>query len=162
MDGAFVKLVSIHDENIVKELIFEENLVLISGSEYDDIQELCSKPFLMSPPGCPIRTQLENWLKLNGVNHVRYMEFNNLDSIVEGVIADLGASFVPRSAIIKYEEKGLLKSFNIPPQFSLTKTFFVRHKDSLKTSALEKFIELMELKTSYRAPLETKDPIPYV
>ncbi len=151
LDGAFVKSLSFSDNNIVKELVFEENLVLISSPEYGDLETVCSKPFLMNSVGCPNRSQLETWLKLKGITNIRFMEFNNLDSIIEGVIADLGASFVPKSAIKKYEERGLLKSFPIPPKFSVTKTFFIRHKDSLKTSALSKFIEMIELKTPYSA-----------
>lgn len=151
LDGAFVKLGSFNDDNIVKELVFEENLVLISSLKYNNIKDLCSKPFLMNTMGCPNRIQLESWLKSEGVCNVRYMEFNNLDSIVEGVIADLGASCVPQSAIKEYEERGLLKSFSIPSQYSITKTFFIRRKDSLMTSALAKFIEMIELKTPYMA-----------
>ena len=105
----------------------------------------------MNSVGCPNRLQLENWLRLKGVTKLRFMEFNNLNSIIEGVIADLGASFVPKSAIKEYEEKGLLRSFPIPSKYSTTKTFFIRHKDSLKTSALSKFIEMIELKTPYNS-----------
>ncbi|NNU74393.1 LysR family transcriptional regulator [Clostridium estertheticum] len=151
IDGAFVKSLSFSDNNIVKELVFEENLVLISSPEYNDLEAVCSNPFLMNSVGCPNRLQLENWLKLKGITKIRFMEFNNLNSIIEGVIADLGASFVPKSAIKEYEERGLLRSFPIPSKFSTTKTFFIRHKDSLKTSALSKFIEMIELKTPYNA-----------
>lgn len=153
IDGAFVKSLSFSDNNIVKELVFEENLVLISSPEYNDLESVCSNPFLMNSVGCPNRLQLENWLKLKGINKIRFMEFNNLNSIIEGVIAGLGASFVPKSAIKKYEERGLLRSFPIPPRFSATKTFFIRHKDSLKTSALSKFIEMIELETPYNVVL---------
>lgn len=150
LDGAFVKSLSFSDNNIVKELVFEENLVLISSPECNDLETVCSKPFLMNSIGCPNRLQLESWLKLKGITKIRFMEFNNLNSIIEGVIADLGASFVPKSAIKKYEERGVIRSFPIPPKFSVTKTFFIKHKDSLKTSALSKFIKMIELKTPYK------------
>jgi DNA-binding transcriptional LysR family regulator len=150
LDGAFVKTLSHSDENIVKELVFEENLVLISSPLYNDINDLYSKPFLMNTIGCPNRIQLENWLNSKGICNIRYMEFNNLTSIIEGVIADLGASFVPESAIKEYEKKGFLKSFQIPAQYNITKTFFIRRKDSLMTSSLSKFIEMIELNTPYQ------------
>ncbi|MBU4440548.1 MAG: LysR family transcriptional regulator [Firmicutes bacterium] len=149
LDGAFVKSLSFSDDNIVEELVFEENLVLISSTETDDIRTACSKPFLMNTIGCPNRVNLENWLNAEGITNIRYMEFNNLDFIIEGVIADLGVSFVPQSAIEKHEMNGLLKSFSIPPQYSTSKTFFIRHKDTLMTSALVKFIEIIESKTPY-------------
>ncbi|AGK98628.1 LysR family transcriptional regulator [Clostridium pasteurianum] len=149
LDCAFVNIFSIKDDSIVKELIFEENLVLISNLECNKIEDLFLKSFLMYPTGCSTRAQLENWLRLNGVTNIRFMEFNNLHSIIEGVLAGLGVSFVPKSAVKKYIEEGSIKYFTIPSQYSTTKTFFIRHKDSLKTSALTKFIDLIELKTPY-------------
>ena len=147
LDGAFVKSQSLNDDNLVKELVIEENLVLISNPEYNDIQTVCSKQFLLNTKGCPNRTQLEDWFKSENIYNVRYMEFNNLDSIIEGVIENLGVSFVPQSAIREYEERGLLKSFSIPPQYGSAKTFFIRHKDTLMTNALLKFIEMIKKET---------------
>lgn len=158
LDGAFVKSLNLNDDTIVKELAFEENLVLISNPNYTNIKDLCSKPFLMNTAGCPNRAQLENWLKSNGICNMRYMEFNNLNSILEGVMADLGASFVPKSTVKEYEENGLLKSFQLPPEYSITKTFFVRRKDALMTNALSKFIEMLESETPYERIL-SKDKI---
>jgi len=154
LDGAFIKS-SINDENIVEELVSEENLVLITSPADRDIKAIYSKPFLMSPVGCPNRTQLESWLKSNSINNLRFMEFNNLDTIIEGVITGLGASFVPQSAIVEHEKVGLLRSFSIPKQYSSTKTFLIRHKDVLMTSALAKFIEMVETSTPYHPILST-------
>ncbi|WP_026889487.1 LysR family transcriptional regulator [Clostridium beijerinckii] len=150
LDGAFVKAHSFSDENILSELVVEETLVLISNPKYTNIEDLYSKPFLMSTTGCPNRIQLENWLKSKGVYNIRYMEFNNSNSIIEGVIADLGASFIPKSTIKDYEENGLLKSFSVPDKYNTTKTFFIRRKDSLMTTSLSKFIEMIELNTPYK------------
>lgn len=150
LDGAFVKTLSLNDENIKKELVVEEKLVLISHPMYKDIEDLYCKPFLMNTAGCTNRIQLENWLKSKGISNIRYMEFNNLNSIIDGVIADLGASFVPESAVKDYEKKGLLKSFVSPDQYNITRTFFIRRKDSLMTSSLSKFIEMIELNTPYK------------
>jgi LysR family transcriptional regulator, cell division regulator len=157
VDCAFVKSLSFDDCSLVEELVFEENLVLISSPENDDIQTVCSKPFLMNTIGCPNRTQLENWIKSKGICNIRFMEFNNLESIIDGVIAGLGVSFVPHSTIQKYEESGLLRSFSIPPQYSATKTFLIRHKDSLMTSTLLKFIEMVESETPYHHPVSPND-----
>jgi len=150
LDGVFVKSQSLNNDNIVKELVLEENLVLISSPKCSDIQTVCSKPFLLNIQGCPNRTQLEEWFKSENIYNVRYMEFNNLDSIIEGVMEDLGASFVPQSSIREYEEKGLLKSFQVPPKYSSAKTYFIRNKDSLMTNALLKFIEMIKDETLYQ------------
>lgn len=152
LDGAFVKS-GVKDDSIMQELVFEEQLVLVSRSGEEDIQAVCNQPFLMNTIGCPHREQLEIWLKSIGVSSIRYLEFNHLDAIIQGVISGLGASFVPQSAIQKYEEKGLLQSFAIPAQYSSTKTYFIRHKDTLMTSALAKFTETLQQSPLRSLPL---------
>lgn len=89
LDGAFVKTLSINDDNIEKELVFEENLVLIYHPKYRDIESIYCKPFLMNTIGCPNRIQLEAWLKSKGISNIRYMEFNDLNSIIKGVFNQL-------------------------------------------------------------------------
>lgn len=150
LDGAFVKLGTFIDENISLELAYDEKLVIISSPEHNSISELYSKPFLMKSAGCPYRMDLEIWLKSEGIGNIRYMEFNNLESIVEGVIADLGASCVPESSIKEYEKNGLLRSFPIPEKYNTSRTYFIRRKDSLITSALAEFIEIVKLNTPFR------------
>lgn len=150
IDGAFISSLSVNNDKIVKELVFEEELVLISNNRINTMESLFLKPFLMNTPGCPNRLQLENWLKSKGMINIRFMEFNNLDSIIEGVISGLGASFVPYSSIKTYETRGIINSFRIPKQFGTSKTFFIRHKDTLMTTALSRFIDIILLKTPFK------------
>lgn len=152
LDGAFVKS-GVKDDSIVQELVFEEQLVLVSRPGEEEIQAVCNQPFLMNTLGCPHREQLEIWLKSIGVSSVRYLEFNHLDAIIQGVISGLGASFVPKSVIQTHEEKGLLRSFAVPAQYSSTKTYFIRHKDTLMTSALVKFTETLQQNPLHSLPL---------
>ncbi|TQR92844.1 LysR substrate-binding domain-containing protein [Paenibacillus ottowii] len=51
LDAAFVKAPA-NDPDIVKELLYEEELVLISNSDYNDIEKVLAKPFLMNTKGC--------------------------------------------------------------------------------------------------------------
>lgn len=143
LHGALVKLEQ-NDDSLVQELVFEEQLVLISAPEMKEIQEVCHQPFLMNTKGCPHRDQLETWLKTIGIDNIRYLEFNHPDAIIQGVISRLGASLVPKSSIQSHERKGLVRSFEIPEQYSTARTYFIRHKDSLMTSTLSKFIEMLK------------------
>lgn len=159
LDCAFVKAASFNDANIAEELVFEEELVLVSGPAHDTIETVCTKPFLMNTVGCANRAQLENWIRSKGICNIRLMEFNHLNSIIDGVIAGLGVSFVPQSAIREYEKNGLLKSFSVPRPYSFTRTFLIRHKDSMMTNALIKFIEMIQAKTCYQ-PLSSARTVP--
>ncbi|NRD77764.1 LysR family transcriptional regulator [Bacillus sp. BRMEA1] len=143
LHGALVKSEQ-NDDNIVQELILEEQLVLISAPGAEDIEKVCHQPFLMNTKGCPHREKLETWLKSIGIGSVRYLEFNHPDAMIQGVISGLGASFIPKSSIQTLEQAGVVRSFAIPAPYSTAKTFFIRHKDSLMTSALSKFIEMLQ------------------
>lgn len=151
LDGAFINLGTFNDDNITKELVYDEKLVIISNPKFNSVEEVQSKPFLLNSEGCPYRSQLENWFKSDGIGNIRYMEFNNLNSIVEGVIADLGASCLPESSIKEYEKNGLIRSFPIPENYNTTRTYFIRRKDSTITSALAEFMESVKLNTPFRS-----------
>ncbi len=144
LDTAFITI-PIQHENLIKELISEENLVLIASSAITTLEEVYSQSFLMNPPNCPCRIQLEKWLKDNGVNNARFMEFNNIDAIISGVIVGLGVAFVPQSTIRKHEMAGTLKSFAIPLEYSLSQTFLIRHKEVLMTNAFREFIAMVKI-----------------
>lgn len=144
LDTAFITI-PIQHENLIKELISEERLVLIASSAITALEEVYTQSFLMNPPNCPCRMQLEKWLKDNGVNNARFMEFNNIDAIINGVIAGLGVAFVPESMIRKHEMAGTLKSFAVPLKYSLSQTFLIRHKEVLMTNAFREFIAMVRI-----------------
>ncbi|KEO84007.1 LysR family transcriptional regulator [Tumebacillus flagellatus] len=148
LDGAFIKM-SVREEQLAAELIYEEELVLITQPDIRDVQEVCKQPFLMNTAGCPHREELETWFKSIGQGSVRYLEFNHLDATIQGVVSGLGASFVPKSAIQKLEESGVLRSFSLPSQPAFTQIYFVRNPNSFVTSALDKFLELLRKNPLY-------------
>lgn len=155
LDGAFVKSSSFEEKSFVKELVYEEKFVLITSPKIKKVQDVYIQPFLMNTVGCPNRELLMSFLKVNGIYDVRYIEFNNLESIINGVISGLGASFVPESSIKQYEQAELLRSFSIPKQYSVVHTFFIRHRDSVVTSAFTKFVEV--LKTQHNGLSNSKN-----
>jgi DNA-binding transcriptional LysR family regulator len=101
------------------------------------------KPILMNSTGCLYRAQIEDWLHAEGIVAPRIMEFNTLDAIIGGVIAGLGVSLIPRSAIQKLAGAGLVKAFPIPEPYSSVSTAFIRHKDALLTSTLTELIDML-------------------
>lgn len=154
LDGAFVKSSSFEEKNFIKELVYEEKFALITSPQITKVEDIYVQPFLMNTVGCPNRELLISFLKANGIYDVRFIEFNNLDSIINGVISGLGASFVPESSIKQYEQAKLLRSFSVPEQYNIVRTFFIRYRDSVVTSAFAKFIEI--LKVQHRSSSTSK------
>lgn len=148
LDCAFVTS-PVKDDNIVSELIQEDELLLIASPDNSSIEDVCKLPFLMNTQGCIHRERLEAWLKLNGNVSVRYMEFNSMEAIIGGVMAGLGASLVPRSVVEGHLKEGKLRSFTIPQEYGLARTFLIHHKDSFITSAFAKFAEMLKKSRLY-------------
>ncbi|WP_134683859.1 LysR family transcriptional regulator [Brevibacillus migulae] len=160
LDCAFV-MSPLHDDHIVEELVREDELLLIASPGNNIIDDVYRQPFLMNTKGCLHRERLETWLKLNGIISVLYMEFNHLEAIIRGVMAGLGASLVPRSAVEKLVEAGQLRAFAIPQEFGLIQTYLIRHKDCMVTSALAKFMEMLKESPEFfieKGTVRSEDP----
>lgn len=145
LDGAFVIEGHFHRELTSYE-VFAEELVLISDKHNCSLEELMNEPFLCFNKGCGYRARLETWFQDNNKTPQKVMEFGTLETILQSVIAGLGISFVPRSAVIQLEKRGIIHCYTLPEKYSNIKTVFIRKADAYLTSTLEKFIEIIELK----------------
>lgn len=151
LDGAFVSEAHFHPDLAIYE-VFEEELVLISDKQNSSLEELMDEPFLCFSKGCGYRARLETWFKDNNQTPQKVMEFGTLETILQSVVAGLGITFVPRSAVIQLEKRGLIHCYSLSEKYSKIKTVFIRRTDTFLTPTLEKFIEIIGLKKN--APTE--------
>lgn len=143
LDGAFVTATEQHPDLIAHD-VFREELVLISESSKTSIEQLESEPFLCFNKGCGYRARFEQWQIDQNIPAQKKMEFGTLETILSSVAVGLGITFVPKSAVKRLEEKGLVKCHSLPAKYSVIKTIFIRRKDAHKTSTIEKFIETID------------------
>lgn len=143
LDGAFVIESEFHPDLVSHEL-FQENLVIISDGRASSLDELKEEPFLCFSEGCGYRARLKTWYKDQNIIPKKVMEFGTLETILRSVVEGLGISFVPKSAVIDLEQRGLVQCHSLPDQYSKIKTVFIRRADTYLTSTLEKFIETIE------------------
>jgi DNA-binding transcriptional LysR family regulator len=143
LDGAFVSEISPHPELISHE-VFHEELVLISDNTKTSLEQVMEEPFLCFSEGCGYRARLQNWYRDHKTEPQKIMEFGTLETILGSVTMGLGITFVPRSAVFHFEEKGLIQCHYLPEKYSNIKTVFIRRKDAYLTSTLEKFIETFQ------------------
>lgn len=144
LDGAFVKASALEEKNFISEFVYEERLVLIASAEIKEVDEIFKLPFLLNSVGCINREMLLRYFNSQAVRDVTYIEFNSLEASIDGVISGLGAAFVPEASVKIYEKVGLLRSFSVPDEFSIIKTYFIRNKNSVVTSALREFIKMVK------------------
>lgn len=143
LDGAFVTEINQHPELVAHD-VFQEELVLISDHTKTSLEQLKKEPFLCFSKGCGYRARLENWYKDQNITPQKVMEFGTLETILGSVAMGLGITFVPKSAVSRLVEKGLIQCHSLPEKYSKINTVFIRRKDAYLTSTLEKFIETFE------------------
>lgn len=143
LDGAFVTETELHPDLTAHE-VFNEELVLISDKTATSLEELKTRPFLCFGKGCGYRARLEKWYEDEGVHPQKVMEFGTLETILSSVVVGLGVTFVPKAAVTRLVEKGLVKCHKLPAKYSKINTIFIRRKDAYLTSTIEKFIETIE------------------
>lgn len=144
LDGAFVTETTPHPE-LVSHDVFQEELVLISNINTTTLEQLKNEPFLCFSKGCGYRARLEAWYKDENIVPKKVMEFGTLETILSSVVAGLGITFIPRSAVSHLEARGLIHCYLLPTKYSEIKTVFIRRSNTYLTTTVERFIETIDL-----------------
>lgn len=140
LDGAFVVETENHPE-LESYPVFDEDLVLISNSDIKSLESAKKEPFLCFPKGCSYRRRLEEWYQEEKVSSIKFMELGSFETILSSVMIGLGITFIPKTAVEKHIQKGILKCHSLPRKYSHIQTVFIRRRDATKTTTIEKFIE---------------------
>lgn len=145
LDGAFVG--GLHQvPALIQEEIFEEELVLLSSSEFPSLSSLTEtmpqQTVLVFRTGCFYRSTLENWFYQAGLIPSQILELGTLDGILSCVSAGMGVTLLPRTIAETYGARQEIRYHALPPEFAHIKTVFIRRQDAVATPALGKFVEL--------------------
>ncbi len=135
LDGAFV-YGPIGESPIEYLSVFEEELVLISEPEKNDMSELLTKPMLFFDVGCSHRAKAERFLQENGIHSYEIREFGTLEIILNGVAAGLGVSLLPQSSVAKIEKEGRITSYRLPEGYRELEVGFVYRPGPIYSGAL--------------------------
>lgn len=143
LDGAFVG--GFHQNAaLAQEEVFQEELVLVSSSEFDSLEALIEKmpqqTVLVFRTGCFYRSTLEHWLYQVGLVPNQIMELGTLDGIMSCVAAGLGVTLLPKAVAENYGLQQAIRYHQLPPEFANVTTVFIRRKDGMTTSALTAFL----------------------
>ncbi|ACC76090.1 LysR substrate-binding domain-containing protein [Paraburkholderia phymatum] len=145
LDGAFVggfhQNASLHQEEV-----FQEELVLVSGIEFESVDALASRmsaqTVLAFRTGCFYRSTLEHWFFQAGIIPGQVMELGTLDGIMSCVAAGMGVTLLPRSVVEGHGTRQAVHCHALPPEFSHVTTVLIRNKDSIVTPAFAALTDL--------------------
>ena len=147
IEGAFVSgPVDRPELNVIP--AFVEEIVVLTPPEFRTIKQyLAAKgpvpKLLVFKVGCYYRQKLEQYLAHEGFADLNEMEFGTLDGIIGCVSAGLGISMLPRSVVERSGCRREVRMHTLPKKISRVETSFVIHKGQVKSSALERLIDLI-------------------
>lgn len=127
---------------IIQELAFEEELVLLLPPECERPEEIIpTRAMLVFRSGCTYRARLESWLKETGMRPAQILEFGTLEAILGCVRAGMGITLLPRFTVQRLVEPDSLTLHSIDPKFGLVPTMCIRRRDTYVTAALRAFMQ---------------------
>jgi DNA-binding transcriptional LysR family regulator len=146
LDGAFVTGPADHSD-LVAVPAFVEELVLVTPAAYRTVKEYLAKgpvpKVLVLKPGCSYRQKLELFLSRQGMDLLDEMEFGTLDGIIGCVSAGLGITLFPRSVIERSTRRNEVRIHTLKKEDSRVETLFVTHKVHVRSSAMERWLEVI-------------------
>jgi DNA-binding transcriptional LysR family regulator len=144
LEGAFVAG-PIEHPDVDQEVVFEEELVLVTSPSIRSMKELAKIPDLKTivfQSGCSYRQRLETLLARMGIVVAKPLEFGSLDTIISCVSAGVGITLLPRGVVAAAEEAGGVVLHKLPNDQGRVETLFIRRKDAYVSSALEAFLAM--------------------
>jgi DNA-binding transcriptional LysR family regulator len=143
LEGAFVCGPIDHPE-LEQEVVFEENLVVVTAGAVRSIDQLARAgglKIVVLRAGCSYRQRLEEVLTRRGIVGLRRLEFGTLDSIIGCVAAGLGVTLLPESVVATARREGRVALHKLPASEARVETLFIRRRDAYVSSALDAFLQ---------------------
>lgn len=136
--------------NIHTETLLEENPVIVAAPAHEwskidqlTLEQISQETILLTENGCSYRAQFERKLQQEGIYPKHLIEFVSIETIKQCVMAGLGVSLLPKMAVEKELNSGMLTQLNIPFALNPIYTEIAWHKDKLIPSYLKDFIEIV-------------------
>jgi DNA-binding transcriptional LysR family regulator len=149
LETAFVAGPVNHPE-LVSLPLLDEELVVVTAPWITKLDALAGAPnagkikIVVFRSGCFYRAHLEGLLASRGLVDVRRLEFGTLDGIIGCVAAGIGVTLLPRAVVARAEDEGRVAIHALPPDEARVETVLVRHRDAFLSTALLRFIELVQ------------------
>lgn len=143
LEGA-IMVGPVEHEDIHKEWLFTEELVLVSSPNVRSLEQLTklTKPkAIVFGRGCPYRTQIDSLLRKMGIT-AEQIEFGSLNAIISCVSAGVGVALLPRAAVALATGNRRIAAHRLPQDIAMVETSFVCRRDGYRSGTLAAFLEL--------------------
>lgn len=144
IEAAFVSE-PFHAPGVAAEPVFEETLVLITGSHINSLSSLASMgnfALIAFASGCSYRRLLEQWQSENEVSVSGVLEFSSYPAIVACVAAGTGVAIVPKSVLTGLRAAQMVRAHELPAHMAFNRTHLIWHegKESLALKSMRQLL----------------------
>lgn len=138
LDGAFIydEYPSIKFKEVFS---FMEETVLVSSTPIKDINNITTPIIVNTDTYCPYGKLLKKWFAINHLSPVNILEFDTLESILNGVNSGLGVSLLPKSILPKNNN---FHVYDLGEDFNKLKLKFIINDHVKLNASLKSFIDI--------------------
>lgn len=137
LDGAFIY--DNYTSTKVREIFsFKEEIALISSRTINDTSNITTPIIVNTDNQCPYGYLLKKWFTINNSSPT-IIEFDTLEAILNGIIAGLGVSLLPKSILPK---KHNFHVYDLRDNFKSLKVKFVVNEHWKFNNSLKSFIDI--------------------
>ncbi|WLR58901.1 LysR family transcriptional regulator [Guptibacillus hwajinpoensis] len=140
-----------HHPDLTTIPIRQEEMVMIAPPQHHftklgvlDLKKLEEETLILTEEGCAYRVLLEKWLKEANVQAKSIISFSSLEAIKQCVADQLGIALLPRIAVEREIQNGLVAVLPFHPNDITLYTQIVYKERKWISPPLQQFIDLME------------------
>lgn len=143
IDGAFISGACVK-EGLKVEYEMQDTVHIISKRLDVPPESLCQVSWVVFPQGCPYREITEQFLLEEGLSARNMIEVSTMENLLSCVESGIAFTILPCSVIHKNPDA--FSVHDLAEQFTHTTTAFVRGEDRFVSSALDRFMKLLNQK----------------
>ncbi|MGX1831090.1 LysR family transcriptional regulator [Paenibacillus taichungensis] len=143
IDGAFISGACVK-EGLKVEYEMQDTVHIISKRMDVQPESLCQVSWVVFPKGCPYREITEEYLQEEGLSARNMIEVSTMDNLLSCVESGIAFTIMPCSVIHKKPDE--FSVHDLAERFTHTTTTFVRGEDRYVSSALDRFVKLLNQK----------------
>ncbi|MFE6079045.1 LysR family transcriptional regulator [Paenibacillus sp. NPDC057886] len=143
IDGAFISGACVK-EGLKVEYEMQDTVHILSKRMDVPPESLCQVSWVVFPKGCPYREITEEFLQEEGLSARNMIEVSTMDNLLSCVESGIAFTIMPCSVIHKKPDE--FSVYDLAERFTHTTTTFVRGEDRYVSSALDRFVKLLNQK----------------
>ncbi|MFC9711282.1 LysR family transcriptional regulator [Paenibacillus sp. NPDC056933] len=143
IDGAFISGACVK-EGLKVEYEMQDTVHIISKQMDTPPESLCQVSWVVFPQGCPYREITEEFLQEEGLSARNMIEVSTMENLLSCVESGIAFTIMPCSVI--HKKPDAFSVHDLAERFTHTTTTFVRGEDRYVSSALDRFVKLLNQK----------------